>query len=302
MFAPLQALFQGLPEGLGEAVLELFLAGIHQTYRGQLGVGYGPIPQGEQGVRMFVAFPNGVGPGFQGRGGGPQHNGHIALPSPEYGHVPGGIAHPILLFEGGVVLLIHHNQAQIRQGGENRQSGAQHNAGAAVEGRLPMPGAGRFPQFAMEGHQAHFGKTPPKAGFQLGGEINFRHQHQGLPPFRQGPGHQAQINLGLARTGDAVEEKRMEAGTGAQHGFHRLGLARGKVRRQGPGGDLGTGPHGPGLGGMGAAQAHGQGSQHGFPQGHVVIGSAKAAETQPIRGQGRQIPENFIHRLQLVRR
>jgi hypothetical protein len=226
LLAPLQAFAQASQQGGGEALAGPVGAAVHQADGGQRRLLVGAPGQAEQPV----APGPGVAPGFQGRGGGAEHHRHVALTAAPDRHVPGGIAHAFHLLVGAVVFLVHHDEPQPGQGREHRQAGAEHDVGAAFQG--VQPGGAPFPvgQAAVQADQLVSRETPDEAFHELGGEVDFRHQHQGLPLTRQDVRHQSQIDLGLAAAGDAVQQPGREARRRGSQGVQRAGLFPGQFR------------------------------------------------------------------------
>ena len=56
-------------------------------------------------------------------------------------------------------------------------------------------------------HRRRVAKARAEAIYELRRQGNFRHQHQGLPPRSQRLGDGFEINFGLTRSGDAVEQR-----------------------------------------------------------------------------------------------
>jgi len=124
--------------------------------------------------------------------------------------VAGVIAHAIFLLEAGLVRLVDDDQAKIGIRQEQRGARADDHPGAAVRKRPPVVLALGLFHTAVPGQR--FGTEP---GFKTIekrlGQGDFRQQHQHLPVLPQGLGNGLEIDLGLARAGHAVEQKRLES-------------------------------------------------------------------------------------------
>jgi hypothetical protein len=144
----------------------------------------------------------------------------------------------------------------------------------------------------------HVGKTLADACFELRRQIDFRHEQQRLPAFFQGRGNEAQIDLGLAAAGDAIQQKRRvsRAGRHGGDGSGLLGIQRRQGRRRAA--RDGERPRPPRLG-LRFAQAGRQRLEHGFAQGGLVILAGEFAQPEKILGQGRQVVQHGVRRLQL---
>ena len=103
------------------------------------------------------------------------------------------------------MFLINDDQAKIRQRRKYRQPRPQHDARRAFERRPPMLRARRFAQFAVQADQRRLRKTRGDALLKLRRQVDFRHQQQRLPAGGQRPCNQAQINLGFAAAGYAMQ-------------------------------------------------------------------------------------------------
>ena len=74
-----------------------------------------------------------------------------------------------------------------------------------------MAFTGGFGEFAVQGNNRLLRKARPYPGFQLWGEVDFRHQQQGLLAECEGAFDQTQIDLGLAAAGHAEQQVGHEA-------------------------------------------------------------------------------------------
>ena len=123
-------------------------------------------------------------------------------------HVAGVIVHAVFLLVGGVVLLIDDDQAEIGIGQEQRRARADHDRDLAV-GHRRARCAARLRGASSECHSA--GRTPKRAAKRsrncavsaISG-IRIRL----CRPRADRVGHRLEIDLGLARAGDAVDQRR----------------------------------------------------------------------------------------------
>ena len=124
-------------------------------------------------------------------------------------HVARRIAEAVLLFVRGIVLLVHHDEAGIFQRHEYRRARAEHDGRLAIAGADPGAQPLLLVQPGMQQRDRHR-KAPREALHQLRREADFRRQHQRLFPLRQHLRDRTEVNLGLAATGDAMQQKRMK--------------------------------------------------------------------------------------------
>ncbi len=120
-------------------------------------------------------------------------------------HVAGVVVHAFLLFVGLVVLFIDDNQPEIGIRQKQRRARADHDRDFAVGDRPPRARAFPRRQFRMPFRRAH-AEPRGEAVEELRGERNLRHQDQALPAGADRIGHCLEINFGLARAGDTVEQ------------------------------------------------------------------------------------------------
>ena len=232
-----------------------------------------------------------VVPAFQrGCGRAKQHPGATLLAAVER-QIPRGIAGALLLLVAGVVLFIDHDQLQLRHRGEHRHARAQHDAcGAGVCGQPALEALCRR-QTAVHGDDGVFPKAFTHTGFELGGEVDFRDQDQGLCRIvgLQHLCHSVQVDLGLAAAGAAKQQER--AGMGG-YLLQGLGLLR---RQRRPGLDLqAVGGGGllfqsPGqLDVVQVAQLRREGAERHLAQAALVILCGKGHQLTPTAVQRRQ--------------
>jgi hypothetical protein len=144
-----------------------------------------------------------------------------------------GVAEALVLLVGLVVLLIDHDQSEIGIGQKQRGAGADHNRRLAGRDRGPvtLPRARR--QFGVPFQRPH-AKALREAVEELSGQRDLRHQDQRLLAAPDDLRDGLEIDLGLARTRDAIEQRDMETAVGREraHGIDRGTLLAGKVGRR----------------------------------------------------------------------
>ena len=121
-------------------------------------------------------------------------------------HVAGVIVHAVFLLVGRVVLLIDDDQAEIGVGQKQRRARADDDGDFAVGDRPPGARAAARRELRMPFRRAH-AEARGEAVEELRGERDLRHQDQALPAGADRVGHRLEINFGLARAGDAVEQR-----------------------------------------------------------------------------------------------
>ena len=109
---------------------------------------------------------------------------------------------------GVLLFLIHHDQAQVLQGGEHGAAGAHHDIRAALLDHLPL----EQPLGVVEGGMLH--RHPAAEGhFQpsdhLGGQADLGHQNKSSAAQPQGLFDQLEEHQGLAAARDPVQQGRV---------------------------------------------------------------------------------------------
>ena len=182
-----------------------------------------PLRQGDAAI---AAAPR-IDLGLERRRRRRQHHRDLRDVAAHHRHVAGVIVHAVLLLVGRIVLLIDHDEAEIGIGQKQRRARADHDGDLAVGDRAPGARAPARRQFRMPFRRPH-----PEAGGEavekLRGERDLRHQDQALPAAADRLRHRLEIDLGLARAGDAVEQRHRIAALG-----ERRAERRGR-RRSGP--------------------------------------------------------------------
>jgi hypothetical protein len=165
-----------------------------------------PLHQPQQAV---AALLGGV-PALQGRGGAAQDHRAARELGPLHGQVPGVEPRVLLALVGPLLLLVHHDQPDVAQGGQHRVAHAHEQRGVVEQQadhvRLLL---GSVEPGVPHRHPA--GKARLQPGQQPRGEADLRHQPQHASARGQGALRQFQVDLGLAAAGDAVEQVRPEA-------------------------------------------------------------------------------------------
>ena len=127
------------------------------------------------------------------------------------------------------MFLIDNDQPEVAKRQEQRRPGADDQPDLARTGHVPQPPplGPRYAGMPFAGPRAEPRLDPVQ---KLSRKRDFRQQHQGLPPRLQAGGHGLQIDLGLARPGDAAQ-KRRAISPAADRRPQRLG-GHGLIRRQ----------------------------------------------------------------------
>ena len=128
------------------------------------------------------------------------------------------VAESLLVLVGGVVLLVDHDHAELLERGEERGARAHRDRRVAAAQALPLGEALGGPESAVQ-HRQSVAEARAQAAEDLVGQGDLGNQHQGLPPDAKGVGHRAQVDLGLAASGHAVEQEGL--GCGARSPRHR---------------------------------------------------------------------------------
>ena len=155
-----------------------------------------------------VSDPLAVGPGFQRRRGGPQQHGDV-LELPAFdGYVTHAEARGLQVLVAGLLLLIHHDQAQLPARSEDGAAGADDDPLFAGRDLGPGQRALHAGQPAMD--DRHVAETASQPVDQLRGQGDFRNQQDHLPPGLEEPAHGPDVNLGLAAPADAEQQGHAE--------------------------------------------------------------------------------------------
>ena len=224
------------------AVVQILADGLDQRLEKGLvlvppGVEHGGLRHGELAHpigKMQIAEPavfRRVIAGDQGRGGAQDHHGRSEL-SPHQGQVAAVVAHPLRLFVGTLVLLVDHDHAQPLQRREQGRAGADHDHRLAAPDAAPLVETLAVGKPGVQDGDAAV-EAALEAADQLRGERDLRHQHQRALAGGQGDGDGLQIDLGLAASGDAVQEEGGEDAGGDGLGDPGKGGGLVRVERKG---------------------------------------------------------------------
>ena len=227
------------------------------------------------------------------------------------------IAQAVLLLVGRVVLLVHHDQAQLAQRREHRHARAQQHARLAALGAGPGLQAFAIGQAAMHHRQAirpdQRLQTRAQRAFQLRRQIDFGHHQQYLASCRQDLLGRPQVDLGLAAARHTVQQHGLEPVQRA-YGVHRLALGVIEFRRL-----IGLGRRARSLAlasvqprhrsagralaliGRGLAQRRRQGRQHHLAQWPLIVVRSKPGQAQPVLIERRQVVQHLFDRPDLLR-
>ncbi len=146
---------------------------------------------------------------LQRRGGRAKQDGDTGTMGPHHRQIPRVVAKTVLLLEGAVMLLVDDDDAEVVKRGEHRGAGADQNGGATVA--TGEPGIEPFPVVhgGVHRHHRHVEATA-EAVDGLRGEADLGHHHQRLLAHLEQGFEDAQVNLGFAGAGDAVQQEGTE--------------------------------------------------------------------------------------------
>ncbi len=155
-----------------------------------------------------IAAGLGALPGLERRRRRAEEDGDALAPAAPDREVARRVARAFLLLVRRVVLLVDDDQAEPRQRGEHRQARAEDQIGEAELRRQPAAQSLRRRQPAVQGDDPAAGEAAREALDQLRRQVDLGHQHQRLPAGGEHLLGGAQIDLGLAAAGDAVQQRR----------------------------------------------------------------------------------------------
>ena len=179
-------------------------------------------------MQMRVAAALGVHHGLDRRRGGGEHDRNFRLARAHHRHVAGVIAHAVLLLVGRIVLLIDDDQTQIGIRQKQRRARADHHRDLARRDRGPGARALSRRDLGMPFRRTH-AEALGEAVEELRGERDLRHQDQDLLVAPDRLGHRLEIHFGLARAGDAIDQRHREAAL--RHGRAQAHRPRRAARR-----------------------------------------------------------------------
>ena len=123
------------------------------------------------------------------------------------GHHARVVARIALLLVGGVVLLVDHDQAEVVERSEHRRARADADARLAAAHAPPLVVA--LARGELRVHDRHgVAEALDEAARGLRRERDLGHEHDRRAAALQRRGHRAQVDLGLAAAGHAVQQQR----------------------------------------------------------------------------------------------
>ena len=169
--------------------------------------------------------------GFDRRRCRGQHDRNFGDMRAHHRHVAGVVMRALVLLVGLVVLFIDDDQSEIGIGQKQRRARAHHHRRLARRDRGPVALPGARGQFGMPLQRTH-AETLGEAVEELPGQRDFRHQDQRLPAAADDLRNGFEIDFGLARAGDAVEQRDMKTAVRRQraHRIDRGALRPRKIR------------------------------------------------------------------------
>ncbi len=185
-------------------------------------------------MEMAIAAALDIDHGFERRRRRHQDDRNFRDRGAHHRHVARLIDHAVFLLERGVLLLVDDDEAEIGEGQEQRRARADHHARGSLGDRAPGIAPRRAAEIGMPFDRRR-AETVGKAREPLRRERDLRQQHQHLAAAFERGGDGGEIDLGLARAGDAIEQ-RDGVTTGGDGGGKRgggLGLRR-RQRRTRP--------------------------------------------------------------------
>jgi hypothetical protein len=208
LLAPSQSLFQlpDQPRRQPAPARRRVLGKVERLDLGQLG---DPVALGQLDLAIDTDF--GHLPALDRRRGRGEHDRDPLQLGPHHRDVAGVILDSLLLLEAGLVRFVDDDQPEPGVGEEERGTGADHHFGIAARDRPPGAAALGLPEAGMPGDRL----MPEARGEALQkrlGERDLGQQYQSLPALPKGFGHRLEIDFGLARSGDSVEQERRELG------------------------------------------------------------------------------------------
>ena len=143
---------------------------------------------------------------------------------PDDGDIASVITRRFLLFVGGLVFFIDHDEAEIFERRENRAAGADDDAGAAGMELVPFVVPFAFGKMTVQdrNHVRLRGEATLESFDRLRGERDFRDEDDRGLAAREGGADRLQINFRLAAAGHAVEENRRVRFGIFERGFDQL--------------------------------------------------------------------------------
>ena len=171
---------------------------------------------------------HGVLIGLHRRRGGPKHHQGAGALSAHDRNVAAVVARALLLLVRRVVLLVDHDQTELRDRREDRRPRPHHDVHLAAANALPLIVTFAVRQPAMLDRDA-IAKGFPKRGGDCWRQGNFRHEHNRAATGRALKGRQPQVKFRFSAAGDAVKQggaKRAGAGEPGKALERRLLIGR----------------------------------------------------------------------------
>src|SRR5579884_853265 len=196
--------FQCIADGRRPAPLGRLMTQVNQTHLGQR-----PFQHalGQTQERILAAL--GVVPALQRRSRRAKYDWDVLQPRPHDGHISAMIARRGFLFEGVFMLFIDNDEAEPFGRREDGAASADDDLRLARRYAPPVSAALRVAQMTMK--HGHLAAAAAKALDRLRRQADFRHHYQRFLALGNDLFDGAQINLGFAAAGDAVQQKRMES-------------------------------------------------------------------------------------------
>ena len=160
-------------------------------------------------------------PCFERGGGGGEDHRNVLEPGPHHRHVAGVVLDAVFLLEGGLVRFVDDDEAEVGVGQEQRRAGADHHLRFAAGDPPPGAPALRGAEVAVPRRRLA-AEAGGEALEERLGERDFGQKDEDLRPFANRFCDGFEIDFGLARAGDAIEQHRIEA---AADGRDRLSAA-----------------------------------------------------------------------------
>ena len=157
----------------------------------------------------------------------PSTRGTFSGGRPGRGDLPGVIPRGRLLLERRLVLLVQHDQPEVRRRGEDGAAGAHHDGDLAVGDPLPVPVPLGVGQVTVQ--HRHAAEPQPEPLDRLRRQADLRHQHNRLPPVIHHLPDRLHVDLRLAAAGHSVEQDglvsaRAEGVEDRSQGFLLIGI------------------------------------------------------------------------------
>jgi hypothetical protein len=164
-----------------------------------------------------------------------QHHHRAGLVRAVDSQISAVVAHVRVLLERGIVLLVHHHDAQRRHRRPHRRARPQRDVGLTRAQALPAAAALHVGHGRVQHHHV-VGEARAEAVLELRGQRDLGHQHDRAAAARAGLLDGPQVHLGLARARHAAQQEGLRGaggGGGGQRGQRvQLGLRGHEGRRR----------------------------------------------------------------------